>query len=214
MPRGGVQKLCFPQASDKEGQFLKMEKRIGLCGSHRTGKTTLAELLSEKLNIPFLKTRTSEVFKENGLNPSEPMDFSTRLWIQERVLADAESIWNRGVTSSFITDRTPLDMMAYLLADIQGATPSDHQDLTKYLDESFRITNHTFTHLFVIQPAIPLIYETGKAPLNRSYMEHLNAIIRGLCLDERLTCPFWIIKRHVQSISDRVQEIFKIINPP
>ncbi len=181
-----------------------MIQRIGLCGSHRTGKTTLAEAVSNEKKIPFVKTSTSAVFAENGLDPAEPMDFETRLWIQHKVVDAAEEIWKKE-GGAFVTDRTPIDMMAYTLADIQGDTDVDCPSLNKYLDHCFAVTNKYFTALAVVQPGIPLVYESGKAALNMAYMEHLNTLIIGLCGDERLVPPSSVIERNIIGIGDRVR---------
>ncbi|HDN25598.1 MAG TPA: AAA family ATPase, partial [Thioploca sp.] len=155
-----------------------MAPKIGLCGSHRTGKTTLAEALSKKMGIPFLKTSTSMVFKQHGLHPAQVLDFKTRLWIQHRVIEAAVAVWQTE-KDSFVTDRTPIDFMAYTLADIQGATVVDFAELEAYLALCFEVANQCFTKLAVLQPAIPLVFEPGKASLNRAYMEHLNTIVQG-----------------------------------
>lgn len=186
------------------------EFRIGLCGSHRTGKTTLAQAISLKLQIPFLQTRTSSVFKQHGLNPAKPLDFKERLWIQHRVLEAATEVWQME-TSSFITDRTPIDFMAYTLADIQGATYVDFAKLEEYVTACFQVTNQFFTQLAVLQPAIELVYEEGKAALNKAYMEHLNIVVQGLCADERLTCSSMIINRRIINLKERVQSIISVI---
>ena len=36
-------------------------KNIGLCGAHRTGKTTLAIALQESLNMPFVPVNTIDL---------------------------------------------------------------------------------------------------------------------------------------------------------
>jgi hypothetical protein len=179
---------------------------IGLCGSHRTGKTTLAKEVALTLELDFVQTSTSEVFAENGLNPSEPMDFNTRIWIQNKVVSAAEQVW-KSTKGTFITDRTPIDMMAYTLADIDGASSVDFDALEKYLEHCFHVTDTIFNQLFVLQPAIPLVYEEGKAALNRAYMEHLNILMQGLCSDERLHCPVYHIPRHIIPLDDRVNII-------
>ena len=102
--------------------------RIGLCGSHRTGKTTLAEAVSKKTGIPFVRTSTSEVFRRAGLDPAASLDFNKRLWIQNETLEAAKGVWE-AAGKSFITDRTPVDMMAYTLGDIQGGTDADFSKL-------------------------------------------------------------------------------------
>lgn len=183
-----------------------MNRGIGLCGSHRTGKTTLAGRISEKAGMVFIRTTTSEVFAANGLNPASPMDFSTRIWIQHKVVDAAEAVWRRA-EAPFISDRTPIDMMAYTLADIQGKTEVDHQQLEAYLDHCYAVTNSFFSRLVVVQPAIPLVHEEGKAALNRAYMEHLNMLVMGLCCDERLDCPVHVMRRDILDLDERVKDV-------
>jgi hypothetical protein len=60
----------------------------------------------------------------------------------------------------------------------------------------------------VLQPAIPLVYEPGKAALNPAYMEHLNMIIQGLCHHDNLTCPAIIIKKDIIRLEERIAAIF------
>jgi hypothetical protein len=182
-----------------------MTHRIGLCGSHRTGKTTLAEAISKQTGIPFIKTSTSAVFEQHGLHPAQPLDFKTRLWIQHCVIEAAVPIWQQAGKGLFITDRTPLDFMAYTLAEIQGATEVNSEELEAYLAHCFEVTNQFFTKLVILQPAIKLVYEPGKAALNKGYMEHLNTLIQGLCHDERLKCPSLVIKRHITPLDQRIE---------
>jgi hypothetical protein len=177
--------------------------KIGLAGAHRTGKTTLAQAVSRTRGIPFAKTDTAALFKQRGLTPCQSLDFKTRLQIQQHILTAAFEIWETQ-PATFITDRTPLDFMAYTLADIQGATEVNFTSLEKYLEGCFEVTNKIFTMLVVIQPAIPLVYEEGKAALNKAYLEHLNTIIVGLCHDERLTCPAFIMERRTTCLEDRI----------
>lgn len=183
-----------------------MHKGIGLCGSHRTGKTTLAREIAAQTGKEFIQTSTSEVFAENGLNPSDPMDFVTRIWIQDKVVSAAEAIWSKA-SGPFVTDRTPLDMIAYTMADIQGKTEVDFVSFERYLDHCFVVTDRFFSELVVIQPGIPLIHEAGKAAMNSAYIEHLNTLILGLCADERFNCPARILRREVLDLNQRVTEV-------
>ena len=182
--------------------------RIGLCGSHRTGKTTLAMALSGRLRVPFLKTGTSEVFRQSGLDPAMPMTFEKRMWIQDRVLDAAEAVW-RGAEGGFVTDRTPVDMMAYALADVRGDTPADFSRMAGYLGRCFESANSFFDVLVVVQPGIELVYEEGKAALNLAYMEHLNYLMLGLAGDERLTARVVRLGRGAASVEERVKEVLE-----
>lgn len=174
---------------------------IGLCGSHRTGKTTTAKKLAIDNGMPFVETTTSAVFAKHDLKPSSPMEFSTRLWIQDKVLAAAEDIWSQH--RHFITDRTPLDMLAYTMGDIQGRTQVEFASLEQYIQRCFAATNRYFGRLCVVQPGIPLIAAPGKAALNEAYIEHLNTLVLGLCLDERQQVPFAVMPRNCIAITER-----------
>jgi hypothetical protein len=184
---------------------------IGLCGSHRTGKTTLAEEISQRAGIPFVKTSTSEVFREHGMDPSRPMEFGRRLWIQHKILDAAERAWDSG-HRQFITDRTPLDMAAYTLADIQGSTEVDLGELEGYLERCIAVTNTFFQMLVLVQPGIPLVYEAGKAALNEGYLEHLNFLILGLCNDDRIKCTFLSLPRDVTDKEARVKKVMEVLD--
>ena len=188
--------------------MFKLEGNLGLCGAHRTGKTTLAIALSSHLNIPFVRTTTSQVFAQLGLDPAEPMDFQTRLFVQNHVLDAAEQVWQNSATP-FVSDRTPIDMIAYTLGDIQGKTEVDFDLLSQYIDRCFASTNQFFQNLAIIQPGIPLVYEDGKAALNAAYIEHINILVIGLCNDSRLKTNVFCNARDAIAIDLRINNILR-----
>jgi hypothetical protein len=188
--------------------MFKLEGNLGLCGAHRTGKTTLAIAISSHLNIPFVRTTTSQVFAQLGLDPAEPMDFQTRLFVQNHVLDAAEQVWQESARP-FISDRTPIDMIAYTLGDIQGKTDVDFNLLSQYIDHCFASTNQFFQNLAIIQPGIPLVYEEGKAALNAAYIEHINVLVIGLCSDRRLKTNVFCNARDVINLKTRILNILE-----
>ena len=183
-------------------------KNIGLCGSHRTGKTTLAIALAARSGKSVLKTQTSAVFAANGLDPAQVMDFKTRLWIQGHILADAQNLWENQ-SQAFIADRTPLDMLAYTLADIQGTTEVDHVALQAYSARCFALTNQFFPQLVILPPAIPLVYEAGKAALNPAYIEHLHGVMLGLAHEEALKSQVLVMPRALLDLDMRVAQVLQ-----
>ena len=187
-------------------------ENIGLCGAHRVGKTTLAQALSAATSVPFTRTNTTGVFDSNEIDPAMPMTFQTRLAIQYRILAAAEELWAQQ-NAAFVTDRTPIDMAAYTLADIQGSTAVEYEAFQSYIDLCFETTNRFFGTLVLVQPGIPLVYEHGKAALNEAYIEHINTLILGLCHDERLRCPIVCLKRDITSIKERVNTVTHHLSP-
>jgi hypothetical protein len=188
--------------------MFKLEGNLGLCGAHRTGKTTLAIAISSDLNLPFVRTTTSQVFAQLGLDPAEPMDFQTRLFVQNHVLDAAEQVWQESA-SPFISDRTPIDMIAYTFGDIQGKTDVDFNLLSQYIDRCFASTNQFFQNLAIIQPGIPLVYEEGKAALNAAYIEHINVLVIGLCSDRRLKTNVFCNARDVINLKTRILNILE-----
>ena len=188
--------------------MFKLEGNLGLCGAHRTGKTTLAIAISSHLNIPFVRTTTSQVFAQLGLDPAEPMDFQTRLFVQNHVLDAAEQVWKESA-SPFISDRTPIDMIAYTIGDIQGKTDVDFDLLSQYIDRCFASTNQFFQNLAIIQPGIPLVYEEGKATLNAAYIEHINVLVIGLCSDRRLKTNVFCNARNAINLETRILNILE-----
>lgn len=186
---------------------------IGLCGAHRTGKTTLARAYAEKNGIEFLETRSSAVFERLGLSPKEDYTFRVRLKIQEEILADAARLY-AGAGVDWITDRTPIDMLAYTLADVQRAN-LDHEDserLLKYMSACFRTANMYFSTLVLVQPGIEIVEEEGKAPGNLAYIEHLNSLAMGLIVDERVKAGHFYIPRSKIEMDERLDCVDSAVN--
>jgi hypothetical protein len=188
---------------DSPHEKSRMTSGIGLCGAHRVGKTTLAQAVSRATGIPFLKTHTSHIFQQHGLDPAKPMAFDTRLAIQQEILAAGEAVW-RQAAGPFISDRTPLDMAAYTLADIHGTTTLNETAFTQYLTDCLAATNRYFSTLIIVPPGIPLVPEPGKAALHDAYIEHIHTLIAGLCHDDRISAKVHHIGRGILSLDARV----------
>lgn len=179
---------------------------VGMCGAHRTGKTTLAMELATLTGKQFVRTRVTEIFKQHGLHAAQEMDFETRLEIQYRILEACENDW-LSATGDFITDRTPVDFLAYTLGDIQGKTKVRYEDLERYVDRCFELSNRLFHTLIILQPGIPLTEAEGKAALNKAYIEHINSLIIGLCHDQRVQSRIITLERGVTELEERVRKM-------
>jgi hypothetical protein len=179
---------------------------VGLCGAHRTGKTTLARAYAQKRGIPFVETSVSAIWHSLGYDPAKEYDFATRLTVQEEILKRVDAVYAKYAGLDFITDRTPLDMAAYTLGDAIGdRVPADCQvRLAQYVNNCFDVTNRRFGMVLLIQPGIPLVDEPGKAAMNVGYIEHLNSLIFGLTVDERLTSLHYYMPRAILKPDDRL----------
>jgi hypothetical protein len=184
---------------------------IGLTGSQRTGKSTLAGAYSLAEGVPFLQTGASQVFADMGYDPKVDYPLDIRIEIQKRILDSFDKQY-AAAGSGFITDRTPVDMAAYLLADVQrqNTTPAQAKLVTKYMEDCASVTNSHFSTLVVVQPGIPVIEAEGKAPANVAYMEHMNALVMGLVVSEMIVPSHFYIPRSMTNLAERVKVLRKV----
>lgn len=155
--------------------------RIGLCGSHRSGKSTLARLYSEVNEVPMIASSVSAI----ALRYEFDMDHHRRdepsfREMQDVILDTLEKSF-RG-QSSFIADRTPIDAAAYLVADMQASTGSPHfqEGVLQYVDRAVKLTNELFDVIILVPPAITFEPMDGKPGANLAYQEHHHLLVRGL----------------------------------
>lgn len=181
-------------------------KNIGICGAHRTGKTTLAK----SLNMPFIEIGTSSIFADNKLDPAKHMDFRARIWIQQKILARACNIWDRA-SQSFVCDRTPIDMAAYTLAEVQGNTLDEELEfeLSQYLYDCKEATEKYFSYLVLVPPAIPITAAKGKASLSKGYIEHIHTLVTGLFHQSPVTG--YEINRANTSLNKRIADVKRFL---
>ncbi|TSP14017.1 AAA family ATPase [Cupriavidus campinensis] len=183
---------------------------IGLAGSHRTGKTTLAKAFAEKQGGAFLETSVSAIFRDLGYDPAAVFDFATRLHIQEEVLTRIEKLYASAPFGSLVVcDRSPVDMAAYTTAEAVGdSVPASLQERYRaYIERCFEVTNRRFSAIVVVQPGIPVVHEAGKAVSNPAYMEHMNTLCLGLLNDERLKSAHFFVPRSIVSLDDRLEAL-------
>lgn len=158
---------------------------IGLTGAHRTGKTTLARTFALEIGIPFAETSSSAVIQSLGYSVQEELPFRERIEVQNAILDDAIEKWGRYRGQAFVTDRTPLDMLAYTMADIRrdtldsGPGSLDHQYIL-YRNRCLQSCMETFKLLAHIPPGITPAADLSKAQITIGYIEHIYLIISGL----------------------------------
>jgi predicted ATPase len=184
---------------------------IGLSGTQRTGKTTLARAFAEKQDIPVVLTTASGVYHSLGLDPARDYPIHIRLGAQEAVLLAFEKQYAAATakTPLFITDRTPLDLASYMLADVQRSTFATDTGVallvTDYVERCFASLNRWFSTVLLVQPGISTVNEEGKALACPAFMEHQNSLLRGLLADERSKVRGFVIGRQFTGLDDRVK---------
>jgi hypothetical protein len=154
---------------------------LGFAGPSRSGKTTLGNKLSEKLGVPFTPFSGTKALMDAGIPLVGDMRPSERLYAQ-RTLLDMMVKQIETAPRPCIIDRTPLDIAAYMLAEVPMYSPD--LDLGRQIDafvqECIRATRRHFDAIMLVG-ALPF-YEVaeGKPMPNLAYQRHVQAIIFGL----------------------------------
>jgi hypothetical protein len=92
--------------------------RIGLSGAGGCGKTTLAEFLAERFNLPLFPEGVREWLKIRKHKSPRHLSHRYQLALQKHFIK--AKIIKESVSPAFVSDRTTIDAMA--LANIRGLT--------------------------------------------------------------------------------------------
>lgn len=158
---------------------------IGLAGTHRVGKTTLAKEWCENEGVDYVTPDVRGTIAKIGLECADVNDTDTRIEVQRAVVQSCrEAFLDR--KTMFVTDRTPMDVAAYTMADChQQMTPAQSSAMMDLIDDCYHIHNSSMAVAMLIYPGIPWVDEPGKPPFNVAYQEHIHALILGLMKDLR-----------------------------
>lgn len=157
---------------------------LALTGAHRSGKTTLAKSVAEKLGVEYLDMQVTSVFDELGISPKDDMDFATRLKVQERILDHMQAKYLVRLGRPFIADRSPYDVIMYTMADVRrDSIPVALRDaVASHIGRAYRITDECLKGVLKINPIYGQPETLGKAQSCPFYTNHvdmlLNSIIR------------------------------------
>lgn len=183
---------------------------IGLTGSSGCGKTTLAKKLSSELGIQFVPSMVREGHRLCGMSSAPHYNFSKRMQVQNKILDLAEQSY-KDAERGFVSDRTPLDMLAYTMADVgrTNLSPQHSNMFFDYIQRCFEVANMHFGTIVVVQPGIQMVNDGGR-PTCGAYAEHINSIIMGLVTDQRMGCVKYFINRDIVDLEKRMNVVIKI----
>lgn len=184
---------------------------FGLIGAHRTGKTTLARILAEKMGIYYFQVSTSEIMREGGFDAVSDMDLEERLDAQEFLLLRFLEM-TEDIPKPFLSDRTPIDMAAYMLADINmhNATADQSERAARYAHSCLIATMGMFDALIVTRPLEWYDEAPDKPPYSPAYQMHIQTLIEGMAyhmLSEQVTVGFL----HSSDLTDRVEASYGLL---
>ena len=176
--------------SDSSQEFA----RIILIGAHGTGKSTLANALSEVLDSPVVESVAREFFKNwkyledcEMLNPTAGCMHTTE--VKQNILCSM-SRWDfmRWVDTNIncIMTRCPLDTIAYGFAD-----PKVSDELMKtnlnMLKEDPKFCQAIEKSLFVYLPIEFKLEDDGVRPMDKMFQRKVDTYMRKLMYDFHIT---------------------------
>lgn len=178
--------------------------RIGIVGAAGTGKTSLAEALSDSLGFPMLRSReiTDDILRRDGYS------FDSGVQI-ERFLANSgrqneilrRTVEQQNAQEEFVTDRTVVDLAAYVVCEMHGM---DTTALRRIL-ETCKKNVSRYTHLFVCPWKDVQVEDNGRRTLNPWYQFMIHATEKGIL--EEWGCEYVVLKS--DSVEKRLDEIDK-----
>jgi hypothetical protein len=181
-----------------------MVLRIGISGVHRTGKTTLAKELAKRLGLPFIPVDASGYFKELGLDPKDNMSCADLMLVQKNILEGSREKW--GVTTGFVSDRTPIDFAAYTVSNGRNC-----EGVYVYKWECVRALNEYFDLLVIVSPNpdFPIVVDNTKLHGHLEWSKRQVLHDKFMLYAELVDPPVCFIRPEVSDLNQRVELVIK-----
>lgn len=174
----------------------------------------MAKRYAEEFGIPFVASTVSSVFERLGLDPAASHKFDDRMRVQEAILEELTQLYRAGRSADpslpgvFISDRTPIDLLAYTYSDItpEWLTPKQHDRLVAYRKACYATLNEFFAVIFTLQPVLPVARSRkGKGSSSPALLAKQDALVRGLAASEDVLCRHFLMPRATVDLDARVE---------
>jgi nicotinamide riboside kinase len=183
--------------------------RIGICGAHRVGKSTLAAAIGGALDIRPLPNPNTAVRLGFDMKNGNRLNDEDGMILQIEIL---DGMNGRFVGDNYVTDRTPLDAAAYLIADAT-ANAGDEVNRTiaaEYVRQAMGLTEDRFDIVILVPPAIDVAPVDGKPPVNAAYQAHIHLLISGMLAE--LDLPTLRIEVGTTDHDERVRDVLAFVD--
>lgn len=150
--------------------------RIGFTGAGGTGKTTTAQFISEKLELPTFPSASRQVYIAESLSEDDVLKMTgeERWSLQQRIFQKKIEL---DQFNQFVTDRTLLDHLAYCLAYCAPYMRNDEFHKTEAMTRSHM--KGAYTHVFYFPWGVWQAPPDGVRQELQSWQSQIDAIILG-----------------------------------
>lgn len=157
---------------------------IGLAGASGTGKTTLAKMIANETTLTYHDASITRLMKEAGIDGVSSLSIDDRVTLQEKIL-DLYVQDLKKQPGMVITDRTPLDMIGYMLGDVtmHNTDLALGKRIHAYVQRCLKATQMNFDSVIILRPLPFYQANETRPPMNPAYQYLVQYIIEGAARD-------------------------------
>ncbi|HVF54023.1 MAG TPA: ATP-binding protein [Actinomycetota bacterium] len=177
-----------------------MDRRIVIVGSFSTGKTTLAELLARRLDLPLLPETAREVVELGfKLDKDATPETETLIFLKQ--------FNNELANEEFVGDRSLIDVMAYARWVLENQAPTKERALW---DECEKIAERklrtNYSHVYYLPIEFPIVLD-GLRPDDPVFQKEIDERITGLLRSHAI--KYETVTGSIQERLDRIAADFE-----
>lgn len=157
------------------------------------------------------------VWKRSGINPSDHLSFAERLEVQTELADHMDAVlgrMNRECRGGFVTDRSPIDLMAYLLSNVDSTCSRLYDSaISCFSDQCIDMVDQHLDRIYVVgmfsDEWIPTKEKEGKIYSSIAYRSLIDLVIKGtstMAPDIIRIIPF-----SAQKVEERVEWVYQDI---
>lgn len=164
-------------------------KNLAFSGPSGAGKTTLVGRISEisgvkhKPDLVCVKSVAHEVFSRYGFSQGDQFSARVRLFLQNKILEKQVDQYQAiRDCELMISDRTPMDMAAYMMSDPLIHREGIYTDTRAYAAVCAQVTKHYFPNVVLVPFCIPYEESDKRPPFNELRLNRYYGVLRGLLI--------------------------------
>lgn len=159
--------------------------KIGIAGCSGTGKSILADKLSQALSIPFLPSKeiTGEILRRDGYDYASGQQIEKFLATEEHQMEILKKTSEQqSDVEEFVSDRTAIDLAAYAIIEMDGPLR-----VKKYVEQCHKLAQ-VYTHIVFCPWEDKEIVDNKKRTLDPWYQFTVHSVQLGVMQRFGINC--------------------------